>query len=32
MHPVMLLPTGADTQALRKALWHYRIGLSLIHI
>ncbi len=22
----MLLPTGADTQALRKALWHYRIG------
>ncbi|WP_339118643.1 rhomboid family intramembrane serine protease [Halomonas sp. BMC6] len=26
MHPVMLLPTGADTQALRKALWHYRIG------
>ena len=26
MHPVMLLPAGADTQALRKALWHYRIG------
>ncbi|WP_219863313.1 rhomboid family intramembrane serine protease [Vreelandella piezotolerans] len=26
MHPVMLLPSGADTQALRKALWHYRIG------
>ncbi|GGC98539.1 rhomboid family intramembrane serine protease [Vreelandella lutescens] len=26
MHPVMLLPTGADTQSLRKALWHYRIG------
>ncbi len=26
MHPVMLLPPGADTQALRKALWHYRIG------
>ncbi len=26
MHPVMLLPTGADTQTLRKALWHYRIG------
>jgi GlpG protein len=22
----MLLPTGADTQELRKALWHYRIG------
>lgn len=26
MHPVLLLPTGADTQELRKALWHYRIG------
>lgn len=26
MHPVMLLPPDADTQALRKALWHYRIG------
>lgn len=26
MHPVMLLPIGADTQELRKALWHYRIG------
>ncbi|RUR28611.1 rhomboid family intramembrane serine protease [Vreelandella andesensis] len=26
MHPVMLLPTGADTKELRKALWHYRIG------
>lgn len=26
MHPVMLLPAGADTTELRKALWHYRIG------
>lgn len=26
MHPVMLLPDGADTRELRKALWHYRIG------
>ncbi|MGM0834405.1 rhomboid family intramembrane serine protease [Halomonas qinghailakensis] len=26
MHPVMLLPTDADTKELRKALWHYRIG------
>lgn len=26
MHPVVRLPSGADTQELRKALWHYRIG------
>lgn len=26
MHPVTLLPLGADTSELRKALWHYRIG------
>ena len=26
MHPVMRLPLDADTQALRKALWRYRIG------
>ncbi|SDO07497.1 rhomboid family intramembrane serine protease [Vreelandella arcis] len=26
MHPVMRLPPDADTQALRKALWRYRIG------
>ncbi|HCR98110.1 MULTISPECIES: rhomboid family intramembrane serine protease [Halomonas] len=26
MHPVMHLPSDADTQELRKALWHYRIG------
>lgn len=26
MHPVMRIPPNADTQALRKALWHYRIG------
>ncbi|OAZ99559.1 rhomboid family intramembrane serine protease [Halomonas sp. G11] len=26
MHPVMRLPPEADTQALRKALWRYRIG------
>ncbi|MFI0474533.1 rhomboid family intramembrane serine protease [Halomonas sp. HMF6819] len=26
MHPVMLLPTDADTRELRQALWHYRIG------
>ncbi|PRY61635.1 GlpG protein [Vreelandella songnenensis] len=26
MHPVARLPSGADTQELRKALWHYRIG------
>ncbi|WP_249978119.1 rhomboid family intramembrane serine protease [Vreelandella olivaria] len=26
MHPVTLLPAGADTTELRKALWHYRIG------
>ncbi|SNY95673.1 rhomboid family intramembrane serine protease [Halomonas sp. hl-4] len=26
MHPVMRLPPNADTQALRKALWRYRIG------
>ncbi|RUR30696.1 rhomboid family intramembrane serine protease [Vreelandella nanhaiensis] len=26
MHPVVRLPSGANTQELRKALWHYRIG------
>lgn len=26
MHPVIRLPSGVDTQELRKALWHYRIG------
>ncbi|MCA1772225.1 MAG: rhomboid family intramembrane serine protease [Halomonas sp.] len=26
MHPVMRLPLDANTQALRKALWRYRIG------
>ncbi|MBZ5488933.1 rhomboid family intramembrane serine protease [Halomonas aquamarina] len=26
MHPVVRLPSGVDTQELRKALWHYRIG------
>ncbi|RUR40918.1 rhomboid family intramembrane serine protease [Vreelandella populi] len=26
MHPVVRLPSGDDTQELRKALWHYRIG------
>ncbi|MBP5980394.1 MAG: rhomboid family intramembrane serine protease [Halomonas sp.] len=26
MHPVIRLPNGVDTQELRKALWHYRIG------
>ncbi|MCW4153091.1 MULTISPECIES: rhomboid family intramembrane serine protease [Halomonadaceae] len=26
MHPVMRLPPDVDTQALRKALWRYRIG------
>ncbi|WP_346797780.1 rhomboid family intramembrane serine protease [Halomonas sp. Bachu 37] len=26
MHPVMLLPHGADTSELRQALWKYRIG------
>ncbi|MGO3055577.1 rhomboid family intramembrane serine protease [Halomonas sp. AOP43-A1-21] len=26
MHPVIRLPSGVDTQELRKALWHHRIG------